>query len=129
MLHLFVTKKKAEGGLSPQSIFNKWKGVILDEMTRFISILIHMGLVKKPRISDYWSTDPALQTMFASRLMKRDRFKAVLAFLHLNDNAHYVPRQQPQHDPLFKLRPFFSHILQVCLFMKLTACATNFVFL
>ena len=105
--------KAAAGNLSRRSIFRTWKPVSLEEMTKFLSILIHMGLVKKPQITDYWSTHPALSTTFASRLLKRSRFKSVLAFFHLNDNATYTPRGQPDHDPLHKLRHLFDHLVEV----------------
>ena len=86
------TKVRAQGNLSPRSIFLTWKPVTMDEMTKFLSILIHIGLVKKPQLDDYWSTHPVLSTTYASRLLKRSRFKAILAFFHLNDNAHFIPR-------------------------------------
>ncbi|XP_070205714.1 piggyBac transposable element-derived protein 4-like [Littorina saxatilis] len=105
-------EKKAAGGLSARSIFNTWTPVTLEEMNKFLAILVHMGLVKKPKIDDYWSTHPALSTTFASRLMTRCRFAAILAFFHLNDNARFIPRGRPDHDPLFKLRPLFDHLVQ-----------------
>ncbi len=43
--------------------------------------------------------------------MKRDRFSLVLKFLHLNDNSHYIPKGQPGHDLLHKIRPFLNKIL------------------
>nr|KAG5702575.1 hypothetical protein BaRGS_003735 [Batillaria attramentaria] len=39
-----------------------------------------------------------------------NRFLAILAFLHVNDNATYVPYGQPDHDPIHKIRPFMSHL-------------------
>ena len=34
-----------------------------------------------------------------------------MKFLHLNDNTKYVPKGQPGHDALFKLRPFLESLL------------------
>lgn len=42
--------------------------------------------------------------------MQRDRFISIMMFLHLNDNATYVPRGQEGHDPIHKVRPFLSHL-------------------
>ena len=106
-------KRPANIPLSPRSQFSTWKPVSLQEMTRVLAILSHMGIVKKPPIVDYWSTHPVLQTCFASKLMKRERFRAILSFFHLNDNTTYVPRQRPDHDPLHKLRPLFELLVQV----------------
>ena len=121
-------KISSSSGLSPWSIDRTWKTVAIQEMTRFVAILIHMGLVKKPQIADYWSTDPTLHTAFASKLMQRDRFKSIVAFFHLC-NSKYIPRGQPAHDPLFKLRFFFSRLVQVssCLW-KLSCCLSVCVY-
>ena len=107
------TKMRAQGNLSPRSVYNTWKAVIMDEMTKFLSILIRTGLVKKPQLDDYWSTHPVLSPTFASCLQKWSRFKAILAFSHLNDNTHFVPHGQPDHNPLYKLHPFFDHLVEV----------------
>ncbi|KAJ8896314.1 hypothetical protein PR048_001658 [Dryococelus australis] len=61
-----------------------------------------MCLVKKPSISDYWAKKSILCTPFPSSVMSRNRFKAVLSNLHLNDNNNYIARNQPNHD-LFNL--------------------------
>ena len=43
--------------------------------------------------------------------MSRNRFELILKFLHFNDNDHQIPRDQPGHDHLFKIRPFLSRII------------------
>ena len=63
-----------------------------------------MGLVHKPRINDYWSTNPVMGSSFAPSLTTRDRFKMILAFFHLANNTDYIPSGQPGHDPLFMVR-------------------------
>ena len=110
-----VTDQKQHAGvhLSPRSKFRTWKNVTVDEMTSFLAIAIHTGIVKKLRIVDYWSKNPVLQTTFASKLTKRDRFRAILSFSHLNDNTTYVPRNNPNHDPLHKLCPLIDHLIHV----------------
>ena len=34
----------------------------------------------------------------------------MLSFLHLNNNATYIPRGNPGHDPSYKLRPVFNKL-------------------
>lgn len=112
-----ITQKQRNGTpISARSMYSKWKPVTKREMTDFLAILIHMGVVHKPRIVDYWSTNPVLHSPFASSLMKRDRFRAILAFYHLNNNDTFVPRGQPNHDPLHKLRPLFDHLAHVSIY-------------
>lgn len=43
--------------------------------------------------------------------MKRDRFSLLMKFLHLNDNESYIPKGQPGHDALYKLRPFLEPLI------------------
>ena len=42
--------------------------------------------------------------------MPRERFTSILAFLHLNSNTTYIEHGQEGHDPIHKIRPFFSHL-------------------
>lgn len=43
--------------------------------------------------------------------MKRERFSLIMKFLHLAHNVHYIPKGQPNHDPLYKLRPFLEPLI------------------
>ena len=44
-------------------------------------------------------------------VMPRDRFFAILRFLHISDNSTAVTRGQPGHDRSFKIRPMItSHV-------------------
>ncbi|XP_008185268.1 putative nuclease HARBI1 [Acyrthosiphon pisum] len=54
-----------------------------------------MSLVEKPHIKDYWSTNPVLQTTYASKIMKRDRFISIFSMLHIANNDKYVRKGQP----------------------------------
>lgn len=87
-----VTAQKRQAGvhLKPHSKFSLWKDVTVEEMTSSLAT-VHMGIVMKPQTVDYWSTNPALQTVFTSKIMKRECFRTILSFFHLNDNETYVP--------------------------------------
>lgn len=105
-------KALAKGPLPPNGLLAKWTPVTLAELKGFFSITIHMGLVKLPRIRDYWSTNPVLATTFCSGIMSRNRFLAISSMLHLSDSTQFVSRGNPGHDPLFKLRPFLDPLIQ-----------------
>lgn len=113
-----AAKERNGEELSRRSVFKTWKPVTEDEIRKFLAILIHIGLVKKPLLSDYWATDITVASPFAKKLMTRDRFKAILAFFHLNDNTSFIPRGQDGHDPLHKIRPFFDHLNKVIIISK-----------
>ena len=37
-----------------------------------------------------------------------------MKFLNLNNNELYIPKGQPGHDPIFKLRPFITSFVKNC---------------
>ena len=98
--------------LSKGSIFRYFhdQGLTVNDIVGFLSICVHMSLVHKPEIADYWSTCPILGSTFASSIMPRDKFCMMLAVLHVSDNDRYVPRGTPGHDPLAKIRPVYEHM-------------------
>ncbi|XP_025101120.1 piggyBac transposable element-derived protein 4-like [Pomacea canaliculata] len=102
--------KKSNVCVTARSKINTWKSVQIHEVYNFLAIIVHMSVVHKPRISDYWAKRPFLQTTFPSRIMKRDRFLDILANFHLNDDSAAVPKGEPGYDPLHKLRPFINHL-------------------
>lgn len=91
----------------------EWSFVTLDEIRKFFAILLHMSLVKKPTIKDYFSTDSALHASFPRQVgMSRDRFLSILRYLHLNNNETYIARDQPNHDRLHKVRPMVDLLIR-----------------
>ena len=71
------------GSLKPHSMVNKWKDS--DEMHVLLGLLIHMGLLYKPRLSMYWSVDELFHTPLFSSVIARDRFFILIRFLHFAD--------------------------------------------
>ena len=70
-----------------------------------------MGLISYPCMEDHWVTSWPFATATFSSILKRDRFSLIMRFLHLNDSTKYVPKGQPGHDPLYKLRPFVDPLI------------------
>ena len=105
-----IQDKQKQGPLDPRSIFATWREVSKADIYNFLAICLHMGLVKKPQINDYWSVNPGTHTSYATQVMSRQRFTSILAFLHLNSNTTYIEHGQEGHDPIHKIRPFFSHL-------------------
>jgi len=90
------------GPASTPAIRNKyrtWTAVDDDEICKFLGVLFVMGIVKKPRISDYWEVDPVTVTPFIRTVMSRRRFQRILKFIHFDSAG-------PAHDGdrIFKLR-------------------------
>ncbi|CAJ0940272.1 unnamed protein product [Ranitomeya imitator] len=68
-----------------------------------------MGLIKKPKLRQYWSTDILYSTAVFRMAMKRTRFEAIQKILHFGDNAQCPPRDDPNFDRLYKIRTVIEH--------------------
>lgn len=106
-----IDKLRRSNQLKANSIWAKWTTVKLHEVYQFFSIILHMCVVKKFKIRDYWSTEKLISTSYASSIMSRDRFASILANFHIGDNSTAVRYEQPGHDPLHKIRPYINHLL------------------
>ena len=63
-----------------RSRYKDWKRTDAVEMKKFIGLLLHMEIVKLPRIRDCWSTDHFLKTHVWSNTMSKNRFLLLLCF-------------------------------------------------
>lgn len=87
-----------------------WNDVTIEEMKKFLALHFLTGIVQKPEINQYWSTNPLLKTSVFNQVMSRNRFQVILDFLHFNDNSHYDPND-PNRDRLYKVRPLIDHLV------------------
>ena len=78
-------------------------------MWKFLSLLFLTGIIKKPTLSSYWSTDPLLATPFFSSVMSRGRFYSILCWFHFNNNA---TRPEDCTDRLYKVRPVYDMLIE-----------------
>ena len=51
-------------------------------MKIFLGLLMQMGMLNLPRLSDYWSKDPLFKTYTWKKTMSRNRFFLLLRFWH-----------------------------------------------
>ena len=79
-------------------------------MKQFLGLLFLTGIIRKPAINLYWSTDPLYSTPLFGAIMSRNRFQLLLKFLHFNDNAKMPGAHDPSPDKLFKVRPLLDHL-------------------
>ena len=80
-----------------------WKDVDLDELLNFFTIMLYMGLVKYPTIADYWANSFLYKNEFVKSVMPRDRFKDILRFFHIQNNA-----TADITDRIYKIRPLVN---------------------
>ena len=75
-------------------------------MKVFWAYLIMMGIIRKPKLEDYWSDDDCMVTPFFKKYMSRNRFQFILSNIHMrNEN---IPAADKKRDKLYKLRPLLS---------------------
>jgi hypothetical protein len=99
--------------LKPHSSARSWKPTDSEEIITFLGLLLLMGIVYKPRLPMYWSTDEIYHTNIFSQVIPRDRFLLLLRFLHFANNDENNP-DDPERDRLHKIRHFSNLIRERC---------------
>ena len=95
---------------------SSWKHVTSSDIQLVFAHLIVMGLIKVPKLENYWTTNEVTHIPFFGKYMSRNQFQNIFWNLHICNNDNYLPYGHANHDPLFKLRDFIS------------MCETNFKF-
>ena len=102
-------KQSRENVPGRENTKSQWLEVTISEMWKFLSLLFWTGIIKKPTLSSYWSTNPLLATPFFSSVMSRDRFYSILRYFHFNNNA---TRPEDCTDRLYKVRPIYDMLIE-----------------
>ena len=68
-----------------------WKVLTIDVLWRFFGLHLLMGLVKKPTIKDYWTTNPLLKTPIFGQMLSRNVFENIMRGLHFANNVNPHP--------------------------------------
>ncbi|KAJ1110029.1 hypothetical protein NDU88_007384 [Pleurodeles waltl] len=97
--------------LKPQSRATQWVPTYLKEMKTFLGLTFLMGLIRKPSLASYWFTSPLMATAIFPATMTRNPYLLLLRMLHFVDNALALPRDHPDCDRLFKIRPVLDHFV------------------
>lgn len=97
--NIFAQQSIDKGGIKDKSRLRLWTPTDKEEIKRFLGVIIWMGIVKLPKIVDYWSNDEMLGQSFAKKTMSRNRFEVLLRMLHFSNNE-----EVPKNDRLGKIR-------------------------
>ena len=89
----------ASGRMKRHSRAKKWNEVTREEMKQFLGLMFLTGIIQKPELQLYWSTESVLATPYFGSVMSRNRFEAIWAFFHTANND-----RMDREDRLFKVR-------------------------
>jgi hypothetical protein len=88
-----------------------WSDTTVPEIKAFVGMLMHMGVLKAPRLELYWQkTYRELETPGLAEIMPIRRFQQIWRFFHISNNANMIPRGQPGYDKLYRVRPLLDII-------------------
>ncbi|XP_017795067.1 PREDICTED: piggyBac transposable element-derived protein 4-like [Habropoda laboriosa] len=96
--HQFLSSNNT---LKRHSRAKKWKPVTIVEMKAFITVLLEMGITRRPTMMSYWNTG-SRQIPWFGKMFPRDRFLLIIKFFHLVDNTTLAPPGHPDYDPCGK---------------------------
>ena len=72
-----------------------WNEISPAEIETLIALLIYFGLVRvDTRTENYWSTKTIYHGLWARKIMSRDRYKSLMAFLHVVDPTTEIPGEK-----------------------------------
>ncbi|XP_062393486.1 piggyBac transposable element-derived protein 4-like [Sardina pilchardus] len=86
-----------------------WKETSPDELLRLMALVMFCGLVPVRSFYRYWSTKTLYHGMWARSIMSRDRFKALMAMLHVVD-----PGAEDERDKLRKVTGLLETFKVTC---------------
>lgn len=104
----YFSQNYDHNNLSKYARLRNWQNTTPGEMKKWMGLIIATGLVDKPFLEKYWSTDSIIHTPLFGNTMPRDRFLNILCCFHLNDNTKAFARGDDNYDPLFKIRPLYD---------------------
>ena len=86
---------------------DKPTNVTPSDVMKFLGICI-LGSVGLRNVRYYWN--PVLGVPLIQETMTVNYFETIRRCIHFNDNNNCIPRGQPGHDKLYKLRPIVNHL-------------------
>ena len=107
--------------LPPHSRIRKWVDVLISEMKTFLSLYLLTGIVVKPKLQQYWSTN-LIKTGFFKNVMPRNRFQLILEFFHFNGNSN---ANDSNRDRIYKVRPVIEYLVSKFKSLRTRQGSTN----
>lgn len=95
-----------------------WHDITLTDMYSYLGMLIYMGLLKLPALSDYWRKSELCSFPFPSTVMSGRKFKMIATAIHMSDPkddaANTERKGTTDYDRLVKIKPIYDELRQAC---------------
>lgn len=106
--NLFANNKLASGP-SPKARITKWQDITPIDFKAFLGVIINMGLMPLPNITNYFSTARESNIPFFSDIFSKNDFERIFWNLHFThrNNDEPVPRG-------FLIAPILEHMKKMC---------------
>ena len=73
----------------------RWTDITADDIWAFLGFALLMGINRLPQLHLYWSKLPEYHYRPVAERISRDRFFAILRFMHFRDNTTQPPSSSP----------------------------------
>ncbi len=111
------TNKKAARNTAAGKKF-KWTEVTEEEMCKYIGLTLYMGILKLPKLRDYWCVKSIFHVPYPQNVMSRDRFLSITWNMHLSDPAEDAANDRKkgtdEYDCLHRIRPLYDSLRVAC---------------
>ncbi len=118
LLQTIIQNTNDYGSIHHTKPSNPWIDVTLQDMFAFMAMVIYMGLVKLPAITDYWRGGNLYNLPFPKKLITGKKFLRICWSLHLSslvdDAANEQKRGTAGFDRLCKIKPLYTEMRDAC---------------
>lgn len=95
-----------------------WQDMSVKDLYSYLSVVIYMGLVKVPALTDYWNGSRLYRLGFPASVISGRKFHAISSAPHLSDPKKDAENMEkkgtPAYDRLGKLKPVYQQIRDAC---------------
>ncbi|XP_033847302.1 piggyBac transposable element-derived protein 4-like [Periophthalmus magnuspinnatus] len=96
-----------------------WTDVTPEELKKFIGLLLYMGVMNLPKMTDFWRKQTIFEVLLPATVMTRDRFKSILSFFHISDpeedGQNDLARGTEKYDVLHRVQPLLEMLRTHCM--------------
>ncbi|XP_017288883.1 piggyBac transposable element-derived protein 4 isoform X2 [Kryptolebias marmoratus] len=95
-----------------------WTELRKAEMYQYIGLTLYMGMLKLPKVKDFWRGSSIFHVPYPHTVMSRARFLAIAWNVHMSNPAKDVfndsRKGTADYDCLQRVRPLYDHLRAAC---------------